>query len=122
MDCRRLCARAQGDAARHHRRTLRLALSGCLLAMLLVLAQQHAVLHWLSHAGADVAPHAKHAVQNDQCDQCVGLGSLGLGMAASGWLLLLSFAHHACPAVARPRSAPAELRLAYLSRAPPGPA
>lgn len=97
----------------------RLAIAGWALALLLALAQQHAVLHWLTHAVAAASPHAKHANTNVACDECAGLAVFGSGAPAACVLLVLSCTRRPRVAVTG-LSAPAQRpRIAYLSRAPP---
>ena len=92
-----------------------------LLALALLFAQQHAALHWLSHAIA--ATHAKASGGSavpDHCDECLALSAFGA--AATGTdtpLLPASIAHHALVALPPVAISPAPLRLAFQSRAPP---
>jgi hypothetical protein len=97
----------------------RLAARG-VLALLLLFAQQHAVLHWLSHSIE--ATHAKAAgspAANDHCDDCLGMTALGAGATSSAPLLVPSCAQHSLAAVVALASAPPLLRLGFRSRAPP---
>ena len=94
-----------------------------LLALALLFAQQHAALHWLSHAVA--ATHAKPgggSAAGEHCDECLALSALGA--AATGTdapLLPAGVAHHALVAASPVAISPAALRLAFQSRAPPTP-
>lgn len=102
------------------RRGCRRFAAGGLLALAFLVVQNFATLHWLSHAieatRADLAPGPLHHV----CDECVALVGLGAGAApqAPAGLPTLAVRHvllDAPPITA----APAPVRLAFRSRAPP---
>ena len=92
-----------------------------LLALALLFAQQHAALHWLSHAIA--ATHAKASGGSavpDHCDECLALSAFGAAATGADTPLLpAGVAHHALVALAPVAVSPAALRLAFQSRAPP---
>ena len=93
-----------------------------LLALALLFAQQTAALHWLSHAVE--ATHAKAArgtAPADHCDECLALSALGAAATSSTLALPAGFAQHAMVALPAVLPAPAALRLAFHSRAPPIP-
>ena len=89
------------------------------LALLLVFAQQHALLHWLSHSIEAVQAKAGSAPAADHCDDCLGMTALGAGATSSAPPLLLSSAQHSLAAVVALASAPLLLQLGFQSRAPP---
>jgi hypothetical protein len=91
-----------------------------LLALVLVFAQQQAALHWLSHAIE--ATHGKAAsgpLANDHCDECLALNGLAAGATSTPHAFPLEAAHHVLVAASGVAVAPAQLRLAFRSRAPP---
>ncbi len=77
------------DAPPRMRRRLRLTLAS--LALLMLFAQQGALLHALAHAMEDARPRpdllSRHA---DVCPQCVAFAALGAGLPAA--LLALALA------------------------------
>jgi hypothetical protein len=90
-----------------------------LLACLLLVAQQHAVLHWLSHATVAAAhPGQVHHV-GDGCSECVGLTPFAAAVGSSPFTLppMAGFPPLSAPstwtAIDTARLSP------YLSRAPP---
>jgi hypothetical protein len=93
-----------------------------LLATVLLLAQQGAVLHVLSHA-ADVFDPPAHRDDGKpdprHCDLCVLGAQLGAGAAPSNAVTPATAGRHpaAFPAATSPRAAPPAC--AYHSRAPP---
>ena len=99
--------------------SLNTLLSRGVLALLLLFAQQHAVLHWLSHSIE--ATHAKAGTPTgaDHCDECLGLAAMGAGATSSAPLLPLAAARHAIAAHLLLAQAPQLLRLGFHSRAPP---
>lgn len=91
-----------------------------LLALVFLFAQQHAALHWLSHAIA--ATRAKAAGGSgvpDHCSECLALGALGGAAPASASALPAGVAHHALVALPPVANSTAALRFAFHSRAPP---
>jgi hypothetical protein len=91
-----------------------------LLALAFLFAQQTAALHWLSHAvEATQSQAGKNAPPGHHCDECLSLGALGAAAASGGASLPLATALHALPGHASVGAAPAPLRLAFRSRAPP---
>ena len=91
-----------------------------LLALAFLFAQQTAALHWLSHAvEATQAQTGKNAPPGHHCDECLTLGALGAGATSAASTLPLTGAQHALPGSASDAVAPAPLRLAFRSRAPP---
>jgi hypothetical protein len=94
-----------------------------LLAVVFLLAQQTASLHWLSHA-ID-ATHAKASATTtllpDHCDECLTLGALGAAAPSQRAALPVGFALHALLAARAAAPSPAALQLAFRSRAPPIP-
>lgn len=102
----------------------RAALHG-LLALVFMLAQHTASLHWLSHsieaAEAAYAAHGKaQASQADHCDECLLLSALGAAAANTHDIAAAdNGARHALLAVLPIVASPAVPRLAFRSRAPP---
>jgi hypothetical protein len=103
--------------------SLRTLLARGALALVLVLAQQHATLHWLSHAIDTMAQKAAQkpapSTSSDACDECAGLDSLHAFAAPAPFVPLLLQASHAHAATATLVSARCGLQLAFRSRAPP---
>ena len=94
----------------------------CIRDRLLVFAQQHAVLHWLSHAidavDSAAAQKAKHG-PDETCDECAGLTAFDAMAVGTPPTLVLPPAGQAV-AAATPATAPQRApRLAFRSRAPP---
>ena len=91
----------------------------CTVALVLVLAQREASLHWLSHATE--AATAKHSVlaSSDVCQECLSLS--GLDSVAHPEPLVMAALH--VPQVIEPAStwvsAASLLQLGYASRGPP---
>ncbi len=91
-----------------------------LLALAFLFAQQSAALHWLSHAiEATQAKAGKAGAPLDHCDECLALGALGAAATSSATPLPPGIAQHARQAPLPDTPAPAALRLAFRSRAPP---
>ena len=91
-----------------------------LLALAFLLAQQTAALHWLSHAiEATQAKAGKAGAPADHCDECLALGALGAAATSSATPLPPALAQHAQRSALPDTPAPAALRLAFRSRAPP---
>lgn len=88
-----------------------------MLALLFVLVQQHATLHWLSHAIDAV--HQKGAPAGDACDECASLSAFAAAAPSSVPVLPLVAAHEDLPPAEALASIAASLRLAFRSRAPP---
>ncbi|HKX40322.1 MAG TPA: hypothetical protein VJO99_04140 [Burkholderiaceae bacterium] len=102
---------------------LRTLLARGALALLLVLGQQHAALHWLTHAvdavGSAATQKAAQHGSNDVCDECAGLTAFGAMAVGAQTMLALPLARHAVAATV-PATAPQRApRLAFHSRAPP---
>jgi hypothetical protein len=95
-------------------------LARTLLALVFLFAQQTAALHWLAHA-----THATHAKASaggllaEHCDECLTLGALGAAAIGGHPPVPAPGARHALLATPSPAAAPAALRLAFRSRAPP---
>jgi hypothetical protein len=98
-------------------------LSRGLLALVLLFAQQQAVLHELSHALGGHAVASKSDAPTtkafEHCDECLAFSALG-GLASSPFCVLPA-AHGHAVWVAPPSAAvaPVALQLAFRSRAPP---
>jgi hypothetical protein len=91
-----------------------------LLALAFLFAQQTAALHWLSHAvEATQAKSGKSAPPAHHCDECLVLGALGAAATSAGATVPIATAQHALLGGAPQAAAPAPLRLAFRSRAPP---
>ena len=91
-----------------------------LLALALLFAQQHAALHWLSHAVA--ATHAKPSggsAAGEHCDECLALSALGAAAPSTYAPPPADAAQHALVAATPVATRSAALRLAFHSRAPP---
>ena len=100
--------------------TLKHLLARGLLALALVFVQQHAVLHWLSHAtDATQAKAAGKPAPADPCDECVQLAGLGSAAVGGDGALPSSTALHVLAALPAPTTAALALLLAFESRAPP---
>ena len=99
---------------------LRTLLARGVLALLLVFAQQHAALHWLSHAvdAVDTAHKAKHG-PDEVCGECAGLIALGAMAVGSAPALALPPAEPVVADAALPLAPQRAPRLAFRSRAPP---
>ena len=95
-------------------------LARALLALMLLLAQQTASLHWLSHA-ID-ATHAKAApgtAPSEHCDECLAIGALGAAATAPPFAFVAVVGSDFWLALPHDAASPALLRLAFRSRAPP---
>lgn len=91
-----------------------------LLALALLFAQQHAVLHWLSHSIA--ATHAKAnggSAAGEHCDECLALSALGAAAPSTYAPPPADAAQHTLVAATPVTTRSAALRLAFRSRAPP---
>ena len=101
--------------------SLKTLLGRGLLALALLFAQQQAALHWLSHAvEATQAKASSKTAPAEHCDECLALADIGAAATGSGIPALpASFARHALVALPSVAVAPAALRLAFHSRAPP---
>ena len=98
---------------------LRALLARTCLAVMLLFAQQHATLHWLSHA-IEATNKAGHVPPpGDHCDQCAGLTAFGAAMTSLGVSLPASLGHEALSAAPQARAVALAPLYAYLSRAPP---
>lgn len=105
---------------RSSRSLLKNLLARSLLALALLFAQQHAALHWLSHAvEATQAKATNGSASAEHCGECLVLGAHGAAATSGDTPLPANFSLHA--RAAQPPLAPtlAALRLAYRSRAPP---
>lgn len=107
---------ASRPIARHN--DWRTLLARCALALLFVLAQQQATLHWLSHAVAAVSQKA-HDTHHDVCDECGALTAFGA--MAVGAPLPLAMPSAEVGAVATTPALPLQRapQLGFRSRAPP---
>ena len=90
-----------------------------LLALALLFGQQHAALHWLSHAVEATQAKAGTPATDLHCDDCLAVAGLGAAATASAPLLPAACARHALASPLPTADAPAALRLAFRSRAPP---
>jgi len=95
------------------------ALVHVLMALVLLLAQREATLHWLSHATE--AATAKHALlaSSDVCDECLSLGGLDAPVPPSP---VAAATVDTTPPLAPAYvwvSAQSLLQLGYASRGPP---
>ena len=100
--------------------SLKTLLGRGLLALALLFAQQQAALHWLSHAvEATQAKASSKTAPAEHCDECLALAGFGAAATSSATALPASFAQHALVALPPVSVAPAVLRLAFQSRAPP---
>jgi hypothetical protein len=100
-------------------KSLNILLGRGLLALVLLFGQQHAALHWLSHAVEATQAKASAPATDLQCDDCLAVAGLGAAATASGPLLPEPFAQHALASPLPTADASAALRLAFRSRAPP---
>ncbi len=92
-----------------------------LLALLLLLAQQGAALHALSHLTETVPAHAgqeKSLPHSPVCDKCVAYAEIGGGVHSAPLVFHAVGTHFAPPPMARSGHTFQTLR-AYSSRAPP---
>ena len=100
--------------------SLKTLLGRGLLALALLFAQQQAALHWLSHAvEATQAKASSKTAPAEHCDECLALADIGAAATSSFAAVPTSFARHALVAPPPVSVAPAALRLAFHSRAPP---
>ena len=90
-----------------------------LLALALLFGQQHAALHWLSHAIEATQAKANTPAPEQHCDDCLAVAGLGAAATSAAPVLPASFAQHLLASLLSTASAPAPLRLAFHSRAPP---
>jgi hypothetical protein len=98
----------------HHR------LAHLLLAVLLLIAQQQAALHWLSHAVAAASIKGKTAAPIGQhCDECDLLAPLAASIGTAPLQLALRPPGQPAPTLRRGLGGPRLTALAYRSRAPP---
>jgi hypothetical protein len=106
---------------RSHRHLMHTLAARGVLALVFLLAQHTATLHWLSHAIE--ATHATvskvSAPAADHCDECLALSALGAAATSGGVTLPSGAAHHALASAPAPAPSPTALRLAFQSRAPP---
>jgi hypothetical protein len=99
--------------------SLKTLLGRGLLALALLFGQQHAALHWLSHAVEATHAKAGSPASDEHCDECLALAGLGAAAAGTAPALPASFAQHALYSLPAVASAPIAPRLAFHSRAPP---
>jgi hypothetical protein len=99
--------------------SLNTLLGRSLLALALLFGQQHAALHWLSHAVEATQAKAGTPATDLHCDDCLAVAGLGAAATASAPMLPASFARHALTSPLPTADAPSALRLAFRSRAPP---
>lgn len=91
------------------------------LALLLLFAQQGALLHALSHVPGPLPAQSqpdKQLPHSQACDKCVVYGQLGAGVAATPLVILVQHGAVALVAVL-PAIHFASILRAYFSRAPP---
>jgi len=112
------------DRTLNPRRTLCRMRICLLLPLLLILSQQGAWLHELSHAAYAAGPHqisvqqSHSSSENGVCPSCQSFGQLGSALANP----LAAFAAtltHACPQLDSPYLSPAARRPAPRNRGPP---
>jgi hypothetical protein len=103
--------------ARPEPSSLRRLIGGCVLALLFLIVQQHASLHWLSHAIDAV--HQKAAPAGDACDECAGLSAFAAAAPSTTPVIPIVEPYHALPPAETVASIASALRLAFRSRAPP---
>ena len=103
------------------RSSLKAVLSRSLLALALLFGQQHAALHWLSHAveATQAKAKASHSTPSEHCDECLALAGLGAAATPTAVALPLAVAQHALVALPPVAVASVALRLGFHSRAPP---
>jgi hypothetical protein len=89
------------------------------LAVALLLGQQQATLHWLSHAIEATQAKATHTPASDHCDECLALAGLGGAAAPAAPNLAPSAAQHALVAPSPIAAATLAPRRGFQSRAPP---
>lgn len=99
--------------------SLKAVLSRSLLALALLFGQQHAALHWLSHAVEATQAKASHSTPSEHCDECLALAGLGAAATPTAVALPLAVAQHALVALPPVAVASVALRLGFHSRAPP---
>jgi hypothetical protein len=96
-------------------------LARCLLAVALLLGQQQATLHWLSHAIEATRAKAAQTPAADHCDECLALAGLGAGATSSAPSIPPGTATHALGATSVVVAANLAPRRSVQSRAPPIP-
>jgi hypothetical protein len=99
--------------------SLKTLLGRGLLALALLFGQQHAALHWLSHAVEATHAKAGTPAADEHCDECLALAGLGAAAPSAAPSFPASVAQHALQAPPAVAVAPAALRLGFHSRAPP---
>jgi hypothetical protein len=99
--------------------SLNVLLGRGLLALALLLGQQQAALHWLSHAIEATQAKATHTPAADHCDECLALAGLGAAATSSASSLPPSTAQHALVAPSPTAAAALAPRRGFQSRAPP---
>ena len=99
----------------------RLVSVAALLSLLLAVGQQHALLHWLSHATSSTkAQHAGAAEPGKfSCDECVALAAFGASSPTAPWAFSCAELHDPAFAGPAPAGITQALRLAFRARAPP---
>jgi len=99
---------------------IRTVLYRALLALTLLVGQQAASLHELSHGLEDIA-RKKEAQEplGHVCERCLAFSSLGHAIASFDLPVIGPEVSFARPTEKHPSSAECLLHLAYLSRAPP---
>ena len=98
---------------------LKILLGRGLLALALLFGQQHAALHWLSHAIEATHAKAGTPAPDEHCDECLALAGLGAAAASAAPSLPVPIAQHALRSLPAAAIAPVALRLGFHSRAPP---
>ena len=99
--------------------SLNTLLGRSLLALALLFGQQHAALHWLSHAIEATQAKASTPAPDQHCDDCLAVAGLGAAATSSAPALPASFAQHLLASPLPTADAPSVLRLGFHSRAPP---
>ncbi len=98
---------------------LKTLLGRSLLALALLLGQQHAALHWLSHAVEATHAKAGTPAPSEHCDECLAVAGLGAAATSTSPELPAAPAAHVESARAADARAALAPRLAFRSRAPP---
>ncbi|HEY4065669.1 MAG TPA: hypothetical protein VGM74_02130 [Burkholderiaceae bacterium] len=99
--------------------SLKVLLGRGLLALALLLGQQQATLHWLSHAIEATQDKASQTPASDHCDECVALAGMGAAATSSAPIIPPSTARHALVAASAVAAATLAPRRGFQSRAPP---
>jgi hypothetical protein len=99
--------------------SLKTLLGRGVLALALLFAQQHAALHWLSHAIEATHAKAGKPSPDEHCDDCLAMAGFAAAATGSTPTLPASSAQHTLTAPPLVAAARVAMRLAFRSRAPP---